>query len=59
MGGVQLGHTVPPMSPIAYALSHPMVAQAQAAAGLGNHHIQGQFQYMYSDGSEEEVDSEG
>ena len=46
------------MSPIAYALSHPMVAQAQAAAGLG-HHIQGQFQYMYSDGSEEEVDSEG
>ena len=57
-GGVPLSHTDVIRYPIAYALSNPMVAQAQAAAGLG-HHIQAQFQYMYSDGSEEEVDSEG
>jgi hypothetical protein len=24
-GGVPLSHTLPPMSPIAYALNHPMV----------------------------------
>ena len=43
------------MAPIAYALNHPMVHAGQVA-GL-NH--QSQFNYMYSEGSEEEVDSEG
>jgi len=38
-GGVPLSHTDVIRYPIAYALSNPMVAQAQAAAGLG-HHIQ-------------------
>lgn len=41
------------MAPIAYALNHPMVHHA----GTMNH--QNQFNYMYSEGSEEEVDSEG
>lgn len=38
------------MAPMAYALNHPMVHPGQAGS---------QFNYMYSEGSEEEVDSEG
>jgi len=41
---------MPPMAPMAYALNHPMVHPGQAGS---------QFNYMYSEGSEEEVDSEG
>jgi hypothetical protein len=51
--GIPLSHTLPPnMAPIAYALNHPMVHGGQAA-GL-NH--QSQFNYMYSEGSEDDVD---
>lgn len=39
-------------NPLGGALNHPAVV-----AHINNHHSQ--FNYMYSDGSEEEVDSEG
>ena len=52
--GVPLSHTLPPMAPIAYTLNHQI-----ALPGAGLNHHQNQFNYMYSEGSEEEVDSEG